>query len=172
MAPGKLKTAHERRQGTPDRQSLDAKPDDLGWHFAALASSCRCSTAERAKRAAAASPIPNYLTKVDEGSVKEVDQAGESSPARLTNGETFRAYRSRPAADRAAGQGDVRFAAKPEEGPSFWLVLLYQSLPFLLILGVGFFIMRQMQKGAGWRRDGLRQVAREAAHRKAGPRDI
>ena len=30
-----------------------------------------------------------------------------------------------------------------------WLILLYQSLPFLLILGIAFFIMRQMQKNAG-----------------------
>jgi cell division protease FtsH len=38
---------------------------------------------------------------------------------------------------------------KAEEQPSFWMVLLYQSLPFLLILGVAFFVLRQMQKGGG-----------------------
>ena len=29
------------------------------------------------------------------------------------------------------------------------MLLLYQSLPFLLILGIAFFVMRQMQKNAG-----------------------
>ncbi len=43
----------------------------------------------------------------------------------------------------------VDVKAKPEESPSILLILLYQALPFLLILGIAFFVLRQMQKGAG-----------------------
>jgi len=38
---------------------------------------------------------------------------------------------------------------KAEEQSSIWLYMLYNSLPFLLILGISFFVMRQMQKNAG-----------------------
>ena len=44
---------------------------------------------------------------------------------------------------------NVEIAAKPEEGTSIWLVLLYQSLPFLLFLGLGYFVLKQMQKSSG-----------------------
>src|SRR3546814_3897307 len=44
---------------------------------------------------------------------------------------------------------DVKYSGKAEEQPSFWMILLYQSLPFLLILGIAFFVLRQMQKGSG-----------------------
>jgi cell division protease FtsH len=39
--------------------------------------------------------------------------------------------------------------AKAEEQPSLLLLLIYQALPFLLILGIAFFVLRQMQKGGG-----------------------
>src|SRR3546814_1131806 len=44
---------------------------------------------------------------------------------------------------------DVKYSGKAEEQPSFWMILLYQSLPFLLTLGIAFFVLRQMQKGSG-----------------------
>src|SRR5205814_10577546 len=44
---------------------------------------------------------------------------------------------------------NVTFRAKPTEQTGFWMIMLYQSLPFLLILGIAFFVMRQMQKNAG-----------------------
>ena len=56
-----------------------------------------------------------------------------------------RRQRLRPADQPRASQVQV----KAEEQSSFWLILLYQSLPFLLILGISFFVMRQMQKNAG-----------------------
>src|SRR5690349_25029120 len=43
----------------------------------------------------------------------------------------------------------VAVQAKGDEGTSIWLYMLYNSLPFLLILGISFFVMRQMQKNAG-----------------------
>ena len=43
----------------------------------------------------------------------------------------------------------MTFTAKTEEGPSIWMLMLYNSLPFLLFIGIAFFVLRQMQKGGG-----------------------
>jgi cell division protease FtsH len=91
-----------------------------------------------------------FLKKVDEGSVKEVTMSGEIISGTTSNGQTFKTYAMPdPNLTDRLDKAGVRFAGKPEEGPSFWQMMLYQSLPFILILGVGFFIMRQMQKGGG-----------------------
>ena len=50
---------------------------------------------------------------------------------------------------RQAGSKGVAVQVKAEEQSSIWLYMLYNSLPFLLILGISFFVMRQMQKNAG-----------------------
>ena len=46
-------------------------------------------------------------------------------------------------------ENKVKYSGQPEEQPNFWMILLYQSLPFVLILGIAFFVLRQMQKGGG-----------------------
>ena len=43
----------------------------------------------------------------------------------------------------------VRYAGKAQEEQSVLFILLIQSLPFLLIIAMVFFAMRQMQKGGG-----------------------
>ena len=92
----------------------------------------------------------DFISKISEGTVKEVVQSGDVISGKLDNGETFRVYAANdPKLVERLTDANVKFSAKPEEGPSFLMLLLYQALPFMLILGVGFFIMRQMQKGAG-----------------------
>ncbi len=92
----------------------------------------------------------DFISKISEGTVKEVVQSGDVISGKLDNGETFRVYAANdPRLVERLTDANVKFSAKPEEGPSFLMLLLYQALPFMLILGVGFFIMRQMQKGAG-----------------------
>src|SRR3989344_3018045 len=43
----------------------------------------------------------------------------------------------------------VKYDGKPTEVPNFWMYMLVQSLPFLLILGIAFFVFRQVQKNNG-----------------------
>ena len=92
----------------------------------------------------------SFLDKVDEGSIREVNISRELISGTTTAGEKFRAY---PIPDATLvpklREKGVTISAKPEDGPSIWMVLLYQSLPFLLFLGIAFFVLRQMQKGGG-----------------------
>ncbi|WP_211258362.1 ATP-dependent zinc metalloprotease FtsH [Sphingomonas sanxanigenens] len=91
-----------------------------------------------------------FLAKVDEGSVKQVDISENSVSGTMSNGEQFRTLSPNdPQLTDRLYKNNVRFTAKPAESPSFWLLLLYQALPFILILGIAFFVIRQMQKNSG-----------------------
>jgi cell division protease FtsH len=91
-----------------------------------------------------------FLNRVDEGSVKEVSIGKEVISGKLSNGQAFRTYAipDPELASRLKEHG-VQFGGEPEQTTSVWLILLYQSMPFLLILAIAFFVMRQMQKNAG-----------------------
>ncbi|MGF1550652.1 MAG: ATP-dependent zinc metalloprotease FtsH [Sphingomonadaceae bacterium] len=91
-----------------------------------------------------------FLSRVDEGEVAKVEISGDTIAGQSASGEAFRTIAPEDArlVDRLRENG-VEFSVKPEEEASVWLILLYQSLPFLLILGIAFFVMRQMQKNAG-----------------------
>lgn len=91
-----------------------------------------------------------FLAKVQEGSVRDVNISGNIVSGTLTNGDKFRTYTPADPAltDRLLAK-NVAINALPEEGPSIWQVLLVQSLPFLLFLGIAFFVLRQMQKNSG-----------------------
>ncbi len=92
----------------------------------------------------------DFVSRVDQGAVKSVVQAGDVVTGTLKNGEEFRTYSvPDPQFAQRMLQAGVEFTGQPEESPSFLQFLLYQSLPILLFLGIGFLIMRQMQKGAG-----------------------
>src|SRR5687767_14773463 len=108
-------------------------------------------------RAAASQSIPysEFVRQVDEGAVRSVTTATTATGSqvitgKLASGEAFRTLAPADAqvTDRLI-QRNVQVQAKEAEQSSFWLILLYQSLPFLLILGISFFVMRQMQKNAG-----------------------
>ncbi|MBA3669495.1 MAG: ATP-dependent metallopeptidase FtsH/Yme1/Tma family protein [Sphingomonas sp.] len=97
----------------------------------------------------------DFVRQVDNGSVRSVTMAtGASGNAAITgkldNGEAFHTIAPADAnvSDRLIGKG-IAVQVKAEEQSSIWLYLLYNSLPFLLMIGIAIFIMRQMQKNAG-----------------------
>ena len=97
----------------------------------------------------------DFVRQVDEGNVRSVTMAtspnrDSSISGRLADGAPFRtvAPAGSNVADRMIQKG-VDVQVKAEEGSSIWLLMLYNSLPLLLIIGISFFIMRQMQKNAG-----------------------
>ncbi len=92
----------------------------------------------------------DFLTRVDNGQVQSVSIGKDTITGRLTDNSTFRTnlVPDPQLTNRLRDKG-VRFDGQPEATTSLWMLLLYQSLPFLLILGIAFFVMRQMQKNAG-----------------------
>ena len=100
-------------------------------------------------------PYSEFIKQVDEGNVRSVTTAATASrtqtiAGKLANGEAFRTTAPSDAqvTERLIKAG-VSVQAKEVEESSIWLYMLYNSLPFILILGISFFVMRQMQKNAG-----------------------
>jgi len=93
-----------------------------------------------------------FLDRIEEGSVKSVIIGEDSIRGRLDNDQQFQTPYSKgsdPQLTARLDQSNVNFDYERPAQTSIWMLLLYQSLPFLLILGVAFFVMRQMQKNAG-----------------------
>jgi cell division protease FtsH len=97
----------------------------------------------------------DFVRQVDEGNVRSVTIATGTSgnsaiTGKLDSGEVFNSVAPGDAnvSDKLIQKG-VAVQVKGDEGSSIWLYMLYNSLPFLLILGISFFVMRQMQKNAG-----------------------
>ena len=101
---------------------------------------------------AASSTIPysTFLDKVSGGTVQDVNIAGEVITGTLKDSTKFRTYAPQdPRLTDRLREKSVVITARPEEGPPIWQYLLVQSLPFLLFLGIAFFVLRQMQKNSG-----------------------
>ena len=92
-------------------------------------------------------PYSEFVHQVDEGNVRAVTMtAGGSSSnsaiaGKLSSGEEFHtiAPAGSDIADRMVQKG-VAVQVKAEESSSIWLYMLYNSLPFLLILGISYFV--------------------------------
>jgi len=95
-------------------------------------------------------PYSEFLNKVDDGSIRQV-VIGKNVISGRIGDRPFRtnALASDPTLVTKLRERGVAFSVEPEATTSLWMLLLYQSLPFLLILGIAFFVMRQMQKNAG-----------------------
>jgi cell division protease FtsH len=93
----------------------------------------------------------DFRNRVAEGSVAEVQIAPEKIVGKLKNGSTFTTVPV-PNDTELTGllvDNEVQISGTPSEEPNLLLYILIQSLPFLLILGVAFFALRQVQKGGG-----------------------
>ena len=93
----------------------------------------------------------DFRQKVAEGSVKEVQIGEDRITGLLKNDQAFSTV---PIANDASlpqllQDHNVPYSARAKDEPNLLLYILAQSLPFLLILGVAFFALRQMQKGGG-----------------------
>ncbi|WP_141987709.1 ATP-dependent zinc metalloprotease FtsH [Sphingomonas sp.] len=96
-------------------------------------------------------PYSTFLDKVQSGDVKDVNIAVGSGV--ITGSTSEGKFRTNNPGDpklveTLRGKGVV-INARPEDSPSIWQYILVQSLPFLLFLGIAFFVLRQMQKNSG-----------------------
>jgi cell division protease FtsH len=91
-----------------------------------------------------------FLSKVDEGQVKEAAIAGRQITGTLSNDQAFRTYNpgDMQLIERLRTK-NVKFDAVPEERPSLIQQVIVGALPFLIMIGIWIFFMRQMQNGQG-----------------------
>ncbi len=91
-----------------------------------------------------------FIGGVERGDVREVLIQGHHIQGKYKNGQQFRTFEpDDPGLVKSLRDKDVKIAVKPEDDSPWYLVLLLNWLPMLLLIGVWIFFMRQMQVGGG-----------------------
>ena len=93
----------------------------------------------------------DFRNKVAEGSVKEVT-IGEDRITGMLGNDTAFSTTPVPGDDSLTGlleENGVEFSGQEPEQGNMLVYILIQTLPFLLILGIAFLALRQVQKGGG-----------------------
>ncbi|NQX93624.1 MAG: ATP-dependent metallopeptidase FtsH/Yme1/Tma family protein [Erythrobacter sp.] len=93
----------------------------------------------------------DFREQVQEGKIESVQLGDDLITGTYKNGKAFTAI---PVGNDIEITGllednNVAFTGKQREQPNMLLYILLNSLPFLLILGIAFFALRQVQKGGG-----------------------
>lgn len=93
----------------------------------------------------------DFRDQVAAGSVKSVQIGDDLITGTMNNGDSFSTVPVPNDTQLASLLEDngVQFTGKEREQQNIFLILLVQSLPFILILGIAFFALRQVQKAAG-----------------------
>jgi cell division protease FtsH len=91
----------------------------------------------------------DFRAAVVEGEVQEVQMSSDLITGSLKNGDNFSTVPvpNDVGITKLMEDNGVRFTGKQRESQSMLLFILMNSLPFILILGIAFFALRQMQKG-------------------------
>ncbi|MCM8557691.1 ATP-dependent zinc metalloprotease FtsH [Sphingomicrobium sediminis] len=95
-----------------------------------------------------------FVNRVEQGDIQSVTIASQPDRTSVISGEldgerfTTTAPADANVSDRLLEQG-VAVDVRAQEQTSIWQYLLFQSLPFILILVIAFFVIRQMQKNSG-----------------------
>ena len=92
----------------------------------------------------------DLMAAVDRGDVGEVVIQGQNIQGKYKNGALFRTFApDDPDLVKSLRDKGVKIAAKPEDDSPWYMTLLLNWFPMLLLLGVWIFFMRQMQVGGG-----------------------
>jgi cell division protease FtsH len=92
----------------------------------------------------------DFMSAVERGEVQEVVIQGHNIQGKYKNGERFRTFAPNdPELVKSLREKNVKIAAKPEDESPWYMVLLLNWFPMLLLIGVWIFFMRQMQVGGG-----------------------
>ncbi len=91
-----------------------------------------------------------FVEAIEKGEVSEVVIQGQTIRGKLRNDERFKTFApDDPDLMRLLREKKVEIAARPEEGDPWYIAILVQWFPMLLLIGVWVFFMRQMQMGGG-----------------------
>ena len=96
-------------------------------------------------------PYSDFRAKVADGSVRDAAVGDQKITGHFKNGDGFTTIPIPNDTSLAPllQQGGVKYQGKAADEPNVLMYILVQALPFVLILGVAFFALRQMQKGGG-----------------------
>jgi cell division protease FtsH len=91
-----------------------------------------------------------FMGAVERGDVREVVIQGNDIQGKYKSGEQFRTFApDDPELVKTLREKQVQIAAKPESESPWYMMLLLNWFPMLLLIGVWVFFMRQMQVGGG-----------------------
>ncbi|NNC51562.1 MAG: ATP-dependent metallopeptidase FtsH/Yme1/Tma family protein [Erythrobacter sp.] len=93
----------------------------------------------------------DFKDKVAEGQIESVVISDEAIVGKTTGGEAFSTIpvRNDPKLTELLEENGVQYSGKEADNGNMLIYALIQILPFLLILGIAFFALRQVQKGGG-----------------------
>jgi cell division protease FtsH len=92
----------------------------------------------------------DFFSAVERGEVSEVTIQGQTIRGKFRNEERFKTFApDDPDLMRTLRDKGVKVAARPEEADPWYIAILIQWFPMLLLIGVWVFFMRQMQMGGG-----------------------
>ena len=93
----------------------------------------------------------DFFDAVNNGEVSEVLIQGQIIRGKFRNDERFKTFvpSDDPDLMRTLRENSVRVAARPRESEPWYVTVLIQWFPMLLLIGVWVFFMRQMQMGGG-----------------------
>jgi cell division protease FtsH len=95
-------------------------------------------------------PFSDFTAAVERGDVQAVVIQGHQIQGKYKNGSEFRTFApDDPELVKSLRDKDVKIAAKPVDDSPWYMVLLLNWFPMLLLVGVWIFFMRQMQAGGG-----------------------
>ena len=95
-----------------------------------------------------------FIDMVKSGQVTQATINGRDIKGELGNGAAFSTYSPETSNTAMVGdllEHDVEITGAPPEGQSIWVQILISWFPFLFLIGVWIFFMRQMQGGGGGR---------------------
>jgi cell division protease FtsH len=89
-----------------------------------------------------------FLARIEQGEVVEVEIRDRSVKGKLTDSSSFETYAADdPELIGALKEKGVKIVAGPSDEKSIWMALLINTVPFLLFIVLWIFFMRQMQMG-------------------------
>jgi cell division protease FtsH len=93
----------------------------------------------------------DFRSKVAEGSIQEVQIGTDRIVGKYKNGDTFSTIPipNDTTLPQLLQDNQVNYAGKAPDEPNWIAYVLIQALPFVLIMGIAFFALRQVQKGGG-----------------------
>ncbi|MGH7873125.1 MAG: ATP-dependent zinc metalloprotease FtsH [Candidatus Binatia bacterium] len=92
----------------------------------------------------------DFMAAVERGDVQAVVIQGHNIQGKYKNGGEFKTFEpDDPDLVKTLRDKGIKIAAKPEDDSPWYMVLLLNWFPMLLLIGVWIFFMRQMQAGGG-----------------------